>query len=71
MASYCKHGTIKVKCRTLTFHAQKSCFGTTGGPLDCLSAKLKNFMAVVRLVGFHEIHICQDWRLLIFKFLLW
>ena len=43
MAFYSKYGTIKVKNRKLKFHAQKRCFRTAGGHLDCLSAKLKKF----------------------------
>ena len=41
MAFYDKYGTIKLKYRFLKLYAQKRCFGTAGGPLDCFSAKFK------------------------------
>ena len=43
MAFYGKYGSIKLEYRILKFYAQKRCFGIACGPLDCFSAKLKDF----------------------------
>ena len=71
---YCvaPHCVLDTKMNKVPFNANISsgngilgCFGTARGPLDCLSGKLKNFMIVLCVASFQEIHI---WWFMIVKF---